>query len=891
MGQPMEMKGIVKAVPSGDTLLIMGADASKGPPPEKQISLNNVSAPRLGNRNGTPDQPFAWAAREFLRKELIGKRVSFRVEATTPTGREMGSVTLDDTGASVSSLVVGNGWAKVRQGGESRSPDAEELVELGRVAEEQQLGMFATPGPNAVREVNWANTFDSDALLQKLKGAPVDAIIEQAASGSMLRVMLLPSFHQITLLLSGIQCPSIKRAEDGSEDAAPFAREARFFVEQRLLQRDLQVKIEGVDKGGALFGSIVHDKGNMSVELVRCGLARVVDFSIGFCAKEVAPLLRTTEREAKGKRLRLWKDYVPPNHGDNMAAINGRVVEVFSADTLIVADGDGVERRVSLSSVRAPRAGGRDGPSSGDAEAVKNAHYAAEGKELLRRTLIGKKVKVVPEYKRNFAPEGAPPQERTFASVSYGGSDKNVAELLIGEGLALANRAGGGEERSEAFEALIEAEAAAIAAKKGLHSPSPPARAQNIDLTLPTARDRAKSYLSSLQRHGRIRAVVQFMMNAARFKLYVPKEKCTIIFSLAGIRTPQTARAGTEAEPFADEAYAFTRNLCFQREVDIETEAVDKNGTFFGALHLVDKRNLGVSLLEGGLAQRIPPAADRSAHGLELAAAEEGAKKANLKVWENYSEQQAAAAAAAAAAGAAADEEAVPDAQKQVLNLEIVDIVDGAHFYCQTAGSKEVEALQAKLQESSLKEIAPALGGSSKFSPGPGGVCMAKFSQDGAWYRAKVLKKEKGKTTVQFVDYGNKDVATDDKLRPLDPTLSTQVIAPQAIECRLAHLIVQDPSDGADGEEAAITLSESMGKPVAARVEERKGALVYVTLIVDGGKLNLNEKLVSDGLARVEKTFVKKAQPLVEALKEKQNEAKRGRIGMWKYGDIEDDED
>ena len=34
-----------------------------------------------------------------------------------------------------------------------------------------------------------------------------------------------------------------------------------------------------------------------------------------------------------------------------------------------------------------------------------------------------------------------------------------------------------------------------------------------------------------------------------------------------------------------------------QREVDIETEAVDKNGMFFGALHLLDKRNLGVSLL------------------------------------------------------------------------------------------------------------------------------------------------------------------------------------------------------------------------------------------------------------------------------------------------------
>ena len=888
----MLLKGVVKAVPSGDTLLIMGADASKGPPPEKQISLNNVAAPRLGNRNGTPDQPFAWAAREFLRKELIGKRVSFRVEATTPTGREMGSVILEDTGASVSSLVVANGWAKVKPGGESRSPDAEELVELGRAAEEQQLGMFAPPGPGAIREVNWANTFDSDELLQKLKGKPVDAIIEQVATGSMLRVMLLPSFHQITLLLSGIQCPSIKRADNGSEDAAPFAREARYFVETRLLQRDLQVKLEGVDKGGALFGTVLHPQGNMSVELVRVGLARVVDFSLGFCAKEVAPLLRTTEREAKGKRLRLWKDYVPPNHGNDMAAINARVVEVFSADTLIVVDGDGAERRVSLSSVKAPRAGGKDAATSGDPEAVKNAHYAAEGKELLRKTLIGKKVKVTPEYKRNFAPEGAPPQERTFASVLYG-SDKNVAELLIGEGLALVGRAGGGEERSEAFEALIEAEAAAIAAKKGLHSPTPPARAQNIDLTLPTARDRAKSYLSSLQRHGRIRAVVQFMMNAARFKLFVPKEKCTIIFSLAGIRTPQTARAGGEAEPFADEAYAFARNACFQREVDIETEAVDKNGMFFGALHLLDKRNLGVSLLEAGLAQRIPPAADRSAHGLELAAAEESAKKANLKVWENYSAEQAAAAAAAAAAGAAAEEDAVPDAQKQVLNLEIVDIVNGAHFWSQTAGSKEVEALQQKLHEASLKDVAPALGGAgAKFAPGPGGVCMAKFSQDGAWYRAKVLKRQQGKVEVFFVDYGNKDVTTDDKLRPLDPTLSTQAVAPQAIECRLAHLVVADPTDGDHGEEAAITLSESMGKPVAARVEDRKpGGAVHVTLIVDGGKVNLNEKLVSEGLARVEKTFVKKAQPLVEALKEKQNDAKRGRLGMWKYGDIDDEED
>ena len=92
-----------------------GADASKGPPPEKQISLSSALAPRLGNRNGTPDQPFAWAAREFLRKQVIGKRVTFRVEGATPSGREMGVAYLED-GTSVATLLISNGWAKVRRG-------------------------------------------------------------------------------------------------------------------------------------------------------------------------------------------------------------------------------------------------------------------------------------------------------------------------------------------------------------------------------------------------------------------------------------------------------------------------------------------------------------------------------------------------------------------------------------------------------------------------------------------------------------------------------------------------------------------------------------------------------------------------------------------------------
>ena len=68
--------------------------------------------------------------------------------------------------------------------------------------------------------------------------------------------------------------------------------------------------------------------------------------------------------------------------------------------------------------------------------------YAAEAKELLRKTLIGKKVKVEPEYKRTFAVEGAAAAtERVFVTVLYN-SDKNAAETMLAEGLATVSKHG-----------------------------------------------------------------------------------------------------------------------------------------------------------------------------------------------------------------------------------------------------------------------------------------------------------------------------------------------------------------------------------------------------------------------------------------------------------------
>lgn len=104
------LRGIVKGVLSGDTLVIMRVPSTTFEiPPEKTITLSSLMAPRLA-RQGRPDEPFAWQSREFLRDLCIGKEVIFQVDYVSK-GREYGTICLEDE--FVAHLVVAEGWAKV----------------------------------------------------------------------------------------------------------------------------------------------------------------------------------------------------------------------------------------------------------------------------------------------------------------------------------------------------------------------------------------------------------------------------------------------------------------------------------------------------------------------------------------------------------------------------------------------------------------------------------------------------------------------------------------------------------------------------------------------------------------------------------------------------------
>ena len=69
--------------------------------------------------------------------------------------------------------------------------------------------------------------------------------MEFIRDGNTVRCLLLPSYHLVTIQLTGIKCPAIKR--EGNESNEPFAEEAKQDVETRLLQRQVKVILDSVN--------------------------------------------------------------------------------------------------------------------------------------------------------------------------------------------------------------------------------------------------------------------------------------------------------------------------------------------------------------------------------------------------------------------------------------------------------------------------------------------------------------------------------------------------------------------------------------------------------------------------------------------------------------------
>ena len=148
----------------------------------------------------------------------------------------------------------------------------------------------------------------------------------------------------------------------------------------------------------------------------------------------------------------------------------------------------------------------------------------------------------------------------------------------------------------------------------------------------------------------------------------------------------------------------FTRLHLLQREVVIQVETCDKGGTFLGTLLIPGPRpfDLGVALLEKGLAS-LHFTFDESRPGARaLITAEQEAKDAKIGIWENFNPK----------AEEAEEENGTSSKGRRdsgPLKVAVTHIVDGSRFYIQRIHDPNRTAVSDQLAALSLSEPSSAV--------------------------------------------------------------------------------------------------------------------------------------------------------------------------------------
>ncbi|KAL8926180.1 MAG: hypothetical protein Q9208_003083 [Pyrenodesmia sp. 3 TL-2023] len=903
----------VKSVLSGDTLVLV---AVNNPSQERLLSLAFVSAPRFQREKEessvlmeSGEQPFAFQSRDFLRRLTVGKVIQFNVLYSIPTGtkKDYGNVILQG-GERLPEACVAEGWVKLRD--DSRRKDlSEESESLLKTLELQQSkakadGKGIWAGHGGIID-NSYDLQDPKAFVETYSGQELDAIVERVLTGDrmIVRIILSPSKHvQPIITVAGIRAPMRANTAEGKErPAEPSANESHQFVETRLLQRSVKVKVLGLTPQNQLICIVKHPKGSIANFLLEAGLAQCSDFHSTLLGAEMKTL-RQAEKHAKDNRLGLYKGHVESKvSGGN--AIDATVARIVRPDTITLRFKSGSEKTVQLSSVRGPK------PKDD-----KQGPWEPEAKEFLRRKLIGKHVRVTTD---GIKPPSEGFEEREVATIVA--NNKNVALMLVEAGYASVIRhRKDDKDRSPHYDELVAAEEAAQSEQKGMWSSKAPAAKHYQDYS--ESLQKAKIQSSVLQRQKKVPAVVDYVKSASRFTILIPRENAKLTFVLSGIRAPRSARNPNEkAEPFGQEAHDFANRRCLQRDVEIDVENTDKQGGFIGVLY-INRENFAKLLLEEGYASVHAYSAEQSGHANELFAAEEKAKEARKGIWHDYdpaAEESNGDTAplsnndhsSSPANGATANGTSTADPKQSYRDVVITHIdPETCAIKIQHVSPTTSHALSNLMSAFRTFHVSP----SSNPTTGPpktGEIVAAKFSEDKEWYRARVRRNDRDAKTseVLFIDYGNSESVAWNDIRPLGPAdrFGTAKLKPQATDAQLSFC--QFPSTNKEYmSEAATFLRDTIeGKSVVARVdfvEKSAGAtgsegLLWVSIFDPNGRgegqeVNVNEEIVVEGLAMVPRKLKgwEQAQPeRVKTLMDKEEEAKGARRGMWEYGDLTDD--
>lgn len=837
-------KGLVKAVPSANTIVVTGPAPPGQLAPERILSLAYVDS-RSMRFAGETSEPYAWEAREFVRGLIAGELVEFDVSYTHGKS-EYAAVYIK--GENINELVVQNGFGAVR--GDGDLPLLRRLRAAEDVARRGKIGIWSSMPVPGVRLLA-PGTFDAEQLV----GTSQPAIVEDISNAVTYQVLLQQNLGLLRLKLDGIMSPP---------PTEPIGKSGKALAIRLTSHQSVEVKISSVDAQKVALGQLIHPKGDVSRQLVKNGLAKLTA-----TANEAAlsdPYFRELKEAqllAQSQRLGIWEEAKLNRVPINESQYEAKVVEVHSGDSLTVRSVvTGKARKLFLASIRAP-------PLGNQRKSTQDAPWSVDSKEALRKLLIGQKVRVEIEFARKVPIEGT---DLTMEFATIWLDENNVGARMISQGLATVVNPRGDDETSKYLPALREAERLAREQKRCLHSTTPAPIHRINDLVTARNLTKIRSFETSLIGDVRHVAVVDFVYTGARFKIRVPQENCQFVFSILGVRALNPDPNQPEQDKVAKEAIDYARNTLFQRDVEVEINSADPKGVFYGTIYY-KRTNYAIKLLEQGLAYVFLVGKRSTKHKLEYEAAEANAKSQQTGVFNSRLLSLTSGLS--------------PEVPQGNLPTSITEIIDATFFYVQFLNSENnarVRELMSNFDPTSTAHLIEPIKTGIK--------CVALYSEDGQWYRARVDRRTSEGYQVFFIDFGNTDVVPFENLRQL--TGEALEVPPLAHPATLAFIKARKLNEDL-GDSAGQTLRDlAWDKEMQARVtgRDRQGNLhLIMSDDPDDDTNTVNAELVGRGLAKVAKEARIQSHPALSSLNEREEFARTRVVGVWELEEFSDDEE
>jgi len=140
--------------------------------------------------------------------------------------------------------------------------------------------------------------------------------------------------------------------------------------------------------------------------------------------------------------------------------------------------------------------------------------------------------------------------------------------------------------------------------------------------------------------------------------------------------------------------------------------------------------------------------------------------------------------------------------------------------------------------------------------PAAGELCVAKYSKDDKWYRARITSVREDELQVFFVDYGNSEWTREGHVKRILPHFLHLPF--QALECFLGNVEpVSDTGENgkiSDWSAEAMTIFKALteDKILIAHILSRAwNHTIYVDLFdTDGGEIHINKAMIEKGFAK-----------------------------------------